>query len=141
MFNLQSKKMFVYLAAAAMIFCAINVLADWDVGGPHKMHFPQLPDPVGWDVNVSDYTLADDFLCMGDGSVKQVHFWISWTNDYEGIITNVHLSFHTDIPAEQSPTEYSIPSESSSNLCRTSLAGHELKPQEYFPLTCSCIVF
>ena len=112
MFNLQSKIiMFVYLAAAAMIFCAINVLADWDVGGPHKMHFPQLPDPVGWDVNVSDYTLADDFLCTGDGSVKQVHFWISWTNDFEGIITNVHLSFHMDIPADQSPTKYSMPGE------------------------------
>ncbi len=112
MFNLQSKKiMFVYLAAAAMIFCAINVLADWDYGSPHKMHFPQLPDPVGWDVNVSDYTLADDFLCTGDGSVKQVHFWISWENDIEGIIDNIRLSFHKDIPAADSPTGYSMPGE------------------------------
>jgi len=110
MFNLQSKKIvFVYLVSAAMIFCALNVLADWDIGGPFKMHFPQLPDPIGWDVNVSDYTLADDFLCTGDGPVKKVHFWISWTNDVEGIITNVHLSFHQDIPAAVSPTGYSMP--------------------------------
>jgi len=31
--------------------------------------------------------------------VQQVHFWISWTNDHVGFITNVHLSIHSDVPA------------------------------------------
>jgi hypothetical protein len=26
---------------------ACRVLADWNPGDPHKMHFPQLPDPSG----------------------------------------------------------------------------------------------
>jgi len=30
------------------------VRADWDPGDGHKMHFPQLPDPEGWDVRISN---------------------------------------------------------------------------------------
>ena len=83
------------------LVCALAVAgaAHWDIGGPHKMHFPQLPDPVGWDIDACHYTLADDWMCTETGLVQQVHFWISWTNDLVGFITNVHLSIHSDVPA------------------------------------------
>jgi len=71
------------------------------------MHFPQLPDMAGWDVDVCHYTLADDWMCTEAGPVQQVHFWISWTNDVIGIITNVHLSIHSDFPGPP----YSHPAE------------------------------
>ena len=38
--------------------------ADWFEGDDHKMHFPQLPDPFGWDVmGMEPMVLADDWLC------------------------------------------------------------------------------
>ncbi len=81
-----------------LCFVAMASRADWDEGGSFKMHWPQLPNPNGWDINVSDYTLADDWQCTETGPVKQVHIWISWTNDFVGIITNVHLSIHLNFP-------------------------------------------
>lgn len=58
----------------------------------HKMHWPQLPDLIGWDVNAtSSYpppgqgiTLADDWMCMKDGPVEDIHFWGSW-KDQDGV--------------------------------------------------------
>ncbi len=58
----------------------------------HKMHFPQLPDLIGWDVMAtSSYpppgqgmTLADDWQCSQSGPVTDFHFWGSW-KDQDGI--------------------------------------------------------
>ncbi len=60
--------------------------ADWDPGDGHKMHFPQLPDPNGWDVSWGEIgggrlTLADDFLCTATGSIDDIHFWLSFQGD------------------------------------------------------------
>ncbi len=82
----------------ALFILALACRADWNEGGPHKMHYPQLPDPFGWDIDVTHYTLADDWVCTEMGLVQQVHFWISWTNDFVGGITNVHLSVHSNFP-------------------------------------------
>lgn len=82
--------------------CVTASLADWNEGGPFKMHYPQLPNPVGWDVDVCHYTLADDWMCTFPGNVQHVHFWISWTNDFIGVITNVHLSIHDNFPGPPS---------------------------------------
>lgn len=85
---------------------------------PHKMHWPQLPDPNGWDVRAcrtppTDIepeirkVLADDFLCTSNGYINHITFWGSWFSNmfmdvsqhpYQGI-TNIHLSIHADIPA------------------------------------------
>ncbi|NLF38288.1 hypothetical protein GX586_02515 [bacterium] len=86
------------LFVCAALVCAVAARADWDLGGPHKMHFPQLPDLNGWDVNVSDYVLADDWQCSMSGPIPQIHFWISWTNDLQSPITNIHLSIHDNVP-------------------------------------------
>jgi len=57
----------------------------------HKMHFPQLPDLIGWDVMAtSSYpppgqgmVLADDWQCSRSGPVEDIHFWGSW-KDQDG---------------------------------------------------------
>ncbi|MCC6962076.1 MAG: dockerin type I repeat-containing protein [candidate division Zixibacteria bacterium] len=88
----------------------LPVLADWDPADGHKMHFPQLPDEIGWDVNATQpVVLADDWQCSETGYVKDIHFWGSWKGGLEGAIQSFVLSIHADIPAEQSPTGYSMP--------------------------------
>jgi hypothetical protein len=91
---------------------------DWVEGDDHKMHYPQLPDPEGWDVHATrssepvDWELADDFLCSETGWIKDIHFWGSWCIlDPVGDIDFFRLKFYADIPAEQSPTGYSTPGE------------------------------
>jgi hypothetical protein len=76
----------------------------------HKMHWPQLPDEDGWDVNATQpLVLADDWMCSETGWVKDVYFWGSWKDDLVGEIDHFVLSIHEDIPADQSPTGYSMP--------------------------------
>ena len=71
--------------------------ADWNPGDPYKMHYPQMPDPDGWDVKVDGpNVVADDFKCTEDGLITEVHFWGSWIDDIVGNIDLVHLSIHTD---------------------------------------------
>ncbi len=99
-------------------FCLVVALlvgpavADWVPADGHKMHFPQLPDEAGWDVNATQpLVLADDWQCSETGWVKDVHFWGSWKHGVEGQIVAFVLSIHADIPAEQSPTGHSMPGE------------------------------
>jgi hypothetical protein len=72
------------------------------------MHYPQLPDPGGWDVRISNgWTIADDWLCTETGPVSDVHFWVSWADDVVGNINRIHLSVHSNIP--KGPDDWSIP--------------------------------
>jgi len=63
----------------------------------HKMHWAQLPDPLGWDVRgFEPKILADDFRCTESGPITRVIFWGSWREDKVGELVHVHLSIHTD---------------------------------------------
>lgn len=90
---------------------------------PHKMHYPQYPDPDGWDVRAcyaqydDEYkVLADDFLCTSNGLITRITFWGSWENDnfivedpMQGI-NKIHLSLHADIPdQDENGPDYSKP--------------------------------
>ncbi len=76
-------------------FLVAPVLADWDPGDGHKMHYPQLPDPNGWDVNATfPKVLADDWMCSGTGWVEDIHFWGSWRHEDVGQLTSIHVSIH-----------------------------------------------
>jgi uncharacterized repeat protein (TIGR01451 family) len=82
----------------------------------HKMHYPQLPDESGWDVYATvgltgypQICLADDWMCSETGPVTDIHFWGSWKNGLEGVILGFNIAIHADIPADQSPTNYSMP--------------------------------
>lgn len=90
------------------VFCALPALmvagsagADWFPGDPHKMHFPQLPDPNGWDVAATvAQSLADDWQCSATGPVSDIHLWGSWMEDVAGTIANVHVSIYSNVPAD-----------------------------------------
>ena len=83
--------------AAATLLMSLPVLADWNPGDPFKMHYPQLPDPNGWDVLVRPPVfVADDFLCTETGPIAGVHLWGSFQRDLVGPLVNVHLSIHAD---------------------------------------------
>lgn len=81
----------------ALTLLTVAAQADWNPGDPYKMHYPQMPDPDGWDVKVDGpNVVADDFKCTEDGLITEVHFWGSWIDDIVGNIDLVHLSIHTD---------------------------------------------
>lgn len=87
---------FVVLLAALMIAAGGSPsFADWDVGDDYKMHYPQLPDPVGWDV-YAEYPrgIADDWECTESGFVSDIHFWGSWNYDIVGDTGDVYVGIY-----------------------------------------------
>lgn len=89
---------------------------DWNPGDDYKMHFPQLPDPLGWDVDASyvdtvfPYNrLADDWMCTESGPVTDIHFWGSWLEDKIGSIVSFSIKIFSDIPADPPTIPYSHP--------------------------------
>ncbi len=85
-------------------------ICDWQQGDPYKHHFPQLPDETGWAVNATNpVVLAEDFMCMESGPIKDYHIWGGWRNDDVGDILSFNLRFYDNIPASQNPDGYSKP--------------------------------
>ena len=72
----------------------------WTDGDPHKMHYPQLPDPAGWDVlGLRPMILADDWRCTGTGPVKDLHFWGSYLDDNYASVDSFNICIYSDVPA------------------------------------------
>ena len=75
--------------------------ADWYPGDGHKMHYPQLPDPQGWDVRATfPVLLADSWQCSQTGPVSDIHIWGSWRDDHQGNIENVSVMILGNLPAD-----------------------------------------
>ncbi len=106
------RKMLIFLATTVLIagFITLPVVADWFEGEPHKMHYPQLPDEEGWNVNCSYQTLGDDWTCTRSGPVDEIHFWGSWLGGGTGMPPTFLISIYSDVPDpdEQGPL-YSMP--------------------------------
>jgi len=81
-------------AVAAILILNGSARAGWNEGDGHKMHYPQLPDPNGWDICLNHQFIADDFLCTETGPITDVHFWVSWQNDNArwDLIQNIGLN-------------------------------------------------
>ncbi len=121
--NEMRRRVFVGISGLAVValVVALSVLGqadnvagdrqcDWQPGDDYKMHFPQLPNEAGWDVQASWPTvLADDWECTETGFVKDIHFWGSWRNGETGVIDSFRLEIYSDIPADQNPDGYSKP--------------------------------
>ena len=108
------KKLIVMLILTLLIITTTSI-ADWDPGDGHKMHFPQLPDEDGWDVRYGwPVVLADDWKCSKSGPVEDIHFWGSIENDTGPDVViwgSFIIGIWSDLPAEESPTGYSLPNE------------------------------
>jgi len=73
--------------------------ADWSPGDGSKMHFPQMPDLDGWDVQAySPLVLADDWRCTGSGPITDIHFWGSWKGGNTGQIESFSINIYSDDP-------------------------------------------
>ena len=87
-------------------------LADWQVGDGHKMHFPQLPDPNGWDVDfTTPKLLADDWKCSETGPVDDIHFWVSHQQGVIPILNGLEVKIFDNIPVVPGAVPYSRPGE------------------------------
>ncbi len=116
------RKVSLLLTGMAGVLLASPAWADWDLGDPHKMHYPQLPDPQGIDVSFrSPEVLADDWQCTETGPVSDIHFWFSALDDAVPEIFNVHVSIHENIPPDPA-VPYSRPG--------TSLWERDFSPTE-----------
>ena len=63
------------------------------------MHFPQLPDPNGWDVSLMQpRIIADDWLCTGTGPVSDIHGWISVQEDADLIAESFNRGIYSERP-------------------------------------------
>lgn len=79
----------------------------------------QRPDlsVTGMDVHCTEpLILADDFECTEPGRIVDIVIWGSWLDDYipwyeDPGAVDFTLSFHQDIPADESPTGYSMPAD------------------------------
>lgn len=113
---LQEYKKFSSLIVLMLLIAttiSVTTTADWDPSvDTYKMHYPQLPDPLGWDV-LATYPeiVADDWLCTESGPVSDIHFWGSWLYDLEGLINGFHVTIFSDIPASPPEIPYSRPGE------------------------------
>ncbi|MEN8006566.1 MAG: GEVED domain-containing protein [Candidatus Krumholzibacteriota bacterium] len=113
------RKRLLWLMAGMLLLPVSSVLGDWDPGMPAK--WIQLPDLdiTGIDINASpwpdEFILADDFECTEQGYLTEIHLFGSWLDDSTpagdpGQVMFT-LSIHADIPADQSPTGFSMPGE------------------------------
>ena len=98
------------LGMLLLLLMAPVAFADWDPGDTYKMHFPQMPDEMGWDVyGTWPFILAEDWMCSETGQVKEIHFWGSWMHGWEGQIHQFNLKVFSDIPADPPQVPYSRP--------------------------------
>ena len=114
----------IFLTVSCILFAGTIAMGDWDPGDPYKMHWPQLPDPdpsTSLDVaTTKTRILADDWLCSQSGQVTDIHIWGSWRGDVlpeetgmepDAGLIDFRLTIRADIPAANSPTDYSMPGE------------------------------
>jgi hypothetical protein len=99
--HLSATRGLALMLAAFFAVSPIAGLADWDPGDPYKMHFPQLPDPLGWDIDFMAGSLnevADDWLCTSSGPITDIHFWYSAFNDGPSAIETIAVSIYSNDP-------------------------------------------
>jgi hypothetical protein len=86
----------------AVLFASTMAFGHWNVGDPYKMTNLQLPNPQGWDIDMTRYVLADDWKCSETGPVSDIHFWYSVEGQREPTILpmphfqTVSVSIHDD---------------------------------------------
>ncbi|MBN1787479.1 MAG: PEP-CTERM sorting domain-containing protein [Sedimentisphaerales bacterium] len=99
----MKKLITIFLVSCAFFIICSSAHADWFQDDPHKMHYPQMPDPQGWDIALAPQEVADDWKCSQTGPVSDIHFWYSWQGDRVGQIRGINVNIYSDKPAPDSP--------------------------------------
>ena len=103
----------VFLAFSCVLFVGTMAFGDWAEGDPYKMHYPQMPDPDGWDVSFMEGPLGDDWECTETGPVNDIHMWVSFREDVvpspEGFVGG-NVEIWSNAPAD-AVVPYSRPKE------------------------------
>ncbi|MHC4575136.1 MAG: DUF7901 domain-containing protein, partial [Planctomycetota bacterium] len=94
---MEKLKLLVTCALVLVVGAAPVALGDWNPGDPYKMHYPQEPDPFGWDVCICCQAVADDFNCVAGGPIEDIHFWISWLYDELGVVGSWYIAIWDDV--------------------------------------------
>jgi hypothetical protein len=93
------KKKIIGIVISLLLLGTTNIaIADWAPGDGHKMHYPQLPDPNGFDIAFSDWWLGDDWQCSETGTVNDIHFWTSWFWDDPIPISEIFIQIWSNNP-------------------------------------------
>jgi hypothetical protein len=114
---MNEKKLKLSLLCVVLLVFNFSVAAfgDWNPGDPNKMHYPQLPNPDGWDVafysdiNGVPLELADDWKCAETGPVSDIHFWVSWRGDDVLPIQLIRAKIYSNNPV--GPSGWSEPNQ------------------------------
>lgn len=101
----MTKKIVEIFVCMLLIGAGTIAVADWNPDDGYKMHYPQEPDPNGWDIDWAYWFLGDDWKCTECGTVSDIHFWISWYHDQVIDIPWIYVSIWSNNPG----TEYSMP--------------------------------
>ena len=100
---MKKKLLGIFVCTLLIATSTVVVVADWDPEDGYKMHFPQIPDPNGWDVHATaPIQLGDDWKCSETGYVQDIHFWGSWLGDDKGVITSFNIAIYTNNPGPPS---------------------------------------
>jgi len=104
------------LALVGGLFSAGLAVAAWSPGDEHSMHYPQMPDPNGWDICLKTEGLSssfwDDWQCTSPAAVTGIDFWVS----FEGYNSSdppplpaLTVGFYEDVPADPPGVPFSRP--------------------------------
>lgn len=96
------------ISIVVMLLVGAPTLADWIPEDGHKMHYPQFPDPTGWDIS-STYTIADDWQCSASGPVSDIHIWHSYEVDQYFDPNFVRVTIYDNIAPGVGGLNYSRP--------------------------------
>ena len=102
----------IFLMSLAVVLTAGTAMADWNPGDPFKMHYPQLPDPNGWDVSFLNGPLGDDWQCTQTGPVNDIHMWVSFRGDIgpsPNAVVGGNIEIWDNVPAGVDGVNFSHP--------------------------------
>jgi len=85
-----------FFAFVMVLMLSVFAFGDWIPTDGHKMHYPQLPNPKGWDVCLDPIAIADDFQCSRTGPITDIHFWISWKGNILDRVTDWYVAIYED---------------------------------------------
>ena len=84
------------VCAVVLLWAGSSAVAHWQPGDGHNMHFPQLPDQNGWDVEFFRLPVGDDWTAAAAYPITEIHIWTSWYLDDHGYYDWIYVDIFDD---------------------------------------------